>query len=77
MIEEKEYLVNKEDKTIGDIINIYKREEYIKMKIDVVHDRHRILQHGEEIDLDVKSDHYTSKIDDGIDLYNDKHCIDT
>ena len=66
--EEKEYIENKEDKTIGDIVNIYKREENIKMKIDVVGDRHRMLQHGDIIDLEVKSDHYTSKINDDIAL---------
>ena len=67
--EEKDYIENKEDKTIGDIVNIYKREEFIKMKLDVVGDRHKTLQHGEIINLDVKSDHYTSKPNDGIDLY--------
>ena len=66
---EKEYIVNKEDKTIGDIVNIYKREENIKMKIDVVGDRHRFLQHGEHIDLEVKNDHYTSKVNDDIAFY--------
>ena len=66
--QEKEYIENKEDKTIGDIVNIYKREENIKMKLDVVGDRHKFLQHGEIINLDVKSDHYTSKVNDDIAL---------
>ena len=69
--EEKDYIENKEDKTIGDIVNIYKREEFIKMKLDVVGDRHKFLQHGETINLDVKSDHYTSKPNDDISLYVD------
>ena len=67
---ETEYIENKEDKTIGDIVNIYKRIENIKMKLDVVGDRHKFLQHGELINLDVKSDHYTSKINDDIALIN-------
>ena len=71
LIEEKEYIENKEDKTIGDIVNIYKREEQIKMKIDVVGDRHKFLQHGDIINLDVKLDHYTSKPNDDIAFYND------
>jgi hypothetical protein len=75
--EEKDYIENKEDKTIGDIVNIYKREEFIKMKLDVVGDRHKTLQHGETINLDVKSDHYTSKPNDGIDLYIDNDNDDS
>lgn len=70
LVKEKEYIENKEDKTIGDIVNIYKREENIKMKLDVIGDRHKFLKHGENINLEVKSDHYTSKVNDDIELYN-------
>jgi hypothetical protein len=69
IIEEKDYIDNKEDKTIGDIVNMSKREEYIKMKLDVVGDRHNSLQHGESINLEVKRDHYTSKPNDDIESY--------
>ena len=75
--EEKDYIENKEAKTIGDIVNIYKREEFIKMKLDVVGDRHKFLQHGETINLDVKSDHYTSKPNDDISLYVDNDINDS
>ena len=64
--DEKEYMLTKDKKTIGDIINMHKREQKITMKIDVVGDRHKWLKHGELIDLDVKSDYYTSKENDDI-----------
>ena len=66
---EKEYIENKQNKTIGDILNIAKREDNIKMKLDVIGDRHRDLKHGDTINLDVRSDHYTSKPNDCVSLY--------
>ena len=69
IVQEKDYIENKEEKTIGDIVNIYKRKENIKMKLDVVGDRHKFLQFGEIIDLEVKNDYYTSKSNDDISVF--------